>query len=72
VRIWNTAQTADKISQGMNHQLDGTEVGLAAYYQMSDGSGLTVTDDSAHGWTGTFQDGGSGVPADGPILWVVP
>ena len=70
VRIWNTARTPAELVANMNHPLTGSEPGLAAYYQMSDGSGTSLTDDSGHGWTGTLLDGGTGVPADGPIQWV--
>src|SRR5574341_292988 len=70
VRIWNTARSAAEILQDMNTTLTGGEDGLAAYYKMSNGSGTVLADDSGHGWTGTLYDGGSGVPADGPIAWV--
>lgn len=68
--IWNTARSAAEITQYLNQPLSGSEDGLAAYYRMSDGTGTTVTDDSNHGWTGTFYDGYQQVPASGPILWV--
>ncbi len=70
VRLWNTARTQAELIANIDHPLAGNESGLAAYYQMSDGSGATVTDDSGHGWTGLLEDGGSGVPADGIIQWV--
>jgi hypothetical protein len=70
VQIWNTARSAAEIGEDMNRQLTGSEPGLAAYYRMSDGAGASLTDDSGHGWTGTLQDGGQGVPADGPITWI--
>jgi hypothetical protein len=70
VQIWNTARSAAEINQDMNRVLTGSESGLAAYYQMSDGSGTSLTDDSVNSWTGLLSDGGSGVPADGPIAWV--
>jgi hypothetical protein len=69
VQIWNTARSAAEINEDMNRQLTGAEPGLAAYYRMSDGAGASLTDDSGQGWTGTLQDGGQGVPADGPITW---
>lgn len=71
VRIWNVARSSAEIAADMSGPLDGTEYGLAAYYRMSDGAGLTVTDDSGHAWIGKIQDGGSGVPADGPAEWVL-
>jgi hypothetical protein len=73
VRLWDVARTGAEIAQDMNQTLTGNESGLAAYYQMSDGSGLTLTDDSGQGWTGTLQDGTNIVPPDGqPPLWVSP
>ena len=70
VQIWNRALSAEEVSKGMNQVLAGDEAGLAAYYQMSDGSGAMLTDDSVYSWEGTLWDGCCGVPADGPILWV--
>ncbi|NKQ35068.1 MAG: LamG domain-containing protein, partial [Chloroflexi bacterium] len=73
VRIWDTARTGAEITQDMNHTLAGNEAGLAAYYKMSDGSGLTLTDNTGNSWTGTLNDGGNGVAPDGqPPLWVTP
>ncbi|HIP72713.1 MAG TPA: hypothetical protein EYH05_15120, partial [Anaerolineae bacterium] len=73
VRLWNVARTGAEIAQDMNQTLSGNENGLAAYYQMSDGAGLTLTDDSGQGWAGTLQDGTNAVPPDGqPPLWVSP
>jgi hypothetical protein len=70
LQIWNSARTLSQIWQDMSGPLTGAELGLAAYYRMSNGSGTLLTDDSGHGWTGTLADGGPEVPANGPILWV--
>jgi hypothetical protein len=70
LQLWSVARTGAEIAETLNVSLTGGESGLAAYYKMSDGSGTSLTDDSGQGWTGAFQDGGSGVPADGPITWV--
>jgi len=73
VQIWNAARSAAQIYADMHAPLNGDEAGLAAYYRMSDGSGLTLTDDSVHTWNGTMYDGAQGVPPDGfPPLWVSP
>lgn len=73
VRLWNVARNAAEISASMNQPLNGNEPGLAAYYRMSDGSGLLLSDDSGSGWHGTLFDGARGVPPDGqPPLWVSP
>jgi hypothetical protein len=70
VQLWNTARTGAQIINDMQWPLTGAELGLAAYYRMSNGSGTMLTDDSGHGWTGTLRDGGNQVPGNGPILWV--
>ena len=70
LQLWSRALTAEEILFAMAQPLLGDEVGLAAYYRMSNGSGTTLTDDSIHGWDGTLYDGCCGVPADGPIEWV--
>jgi hypothetical protein len=70
VQLWNTARTSEEIRHDMTTPLAGTELGLAAYYRMSNGSGTLLTDDSGHQWTGILSDGLNEVPADGPILWV--
>ncbi len=45
VRIYNSALTQTDIRNGLFTELVGDEAGLAAYYRMSDGSGLIVSDD---------------------------
>jgi hypothetical protein len=71
VRIWNYGRTQSQLQADMFQHLNGDEPGLAAYYQMSDGSGLTLSDDSVNSWNGTLHDGGQGVPEDGsPPQWV--
>lgn len=71
VRLWNYARTPTQVQTDMYHSLNGDEAGLMAYYMMSDGSGLTLTDDSGNGWNGTLHDGGAGAPPDGsPPEWV--
>ncbi len=72
VRIWNIARDPADIIQDLHIPLLGTETGLAAYYTMDDGAGLTLTDDSTNSWDGTLYDGGQGVPPDGsPPQWVL-
>ncbi len=71
VRLWNYARTTTQVQADMYHSLNGDELGLRAYYMMSDGSGLTLTDDTGNGWDGTLYDGGYGVSPDGsPPEWV--
>lgn len=49
LRIWNTARSQTEINDNMKECLTGTETGLISYYQFEDGSGLTVTDETANG-----------------------
>jgi Concanavalin A-like lectin/glucanases superfamily/Bacterial Ig-like domain len=71
VRIWNIARSTTEINADMQRLLTGDEPGLAAYYQMSDGAGLTLTDDSINIWNGTLLDYGPGVlPNGSPPQWV--
>ena len=65
VRIFSVSQTQASIQSTLFTELAGNEPGLQAYYKMSDGSGLSVTDDSGHGWTGTLKDGNTYSPPDG-------
>jgi len=44
VRFWRVARTQAQIRAKMESELNGREIGLAAYYDFSDGSGTTVTD----------------------------
>jgi len=52
--LWNRGLTVSEIRTLMNHELTGHESGLAAYYKMSNGSGMAVTDDSDNSYDGTF------------------
>lgn len=72
VRIWNRARTAAEIGQDMYGPIDSASSGLMAYYQMSDGSGLVLSDDGQYGWDGTLHDGREGVvePDGQPPQWV--
>jgi hypothetical protein len=73
VRIWNRVRTVEEINQDMYQSLAGNESGLMAYYKMSDGAGLTLTDDSVNSWNGILRDGLESVlvPPDGsPPEWV--
>jgi hypothetical protein len=60
VQIWNVARTGEEIRRDMYRTLTGSEPGLQAYYRMTDGTGLTVTDDSVNSFNGTLRDGWPG------------
>ena len=57
VRIWDDARTQAEIQANMHRELEGSEANLVAYYQMSDGSGTTLTDNSTNTHTGTLTNG---------------
>jgi hypothetical protein len=61
VSLWNVARSSTDIRSTMHRQFAGNESGLVAYYQMSDGSGTTLTDDSINSFNGTLT---------GPPDWV--
>lgn len=70
VRIWNTVRTQAEIQSAMYSKLAGNESGLVAYYQMSDGSGTSLTDDSPNTNTGTLVNGTTWVGSPVPyITW---
>lgn len=54
VRIWNVARTEAQIQEYICEALSGSESGLVAYYQMSNGSGTSLTDNSGNANTGTL------------------
>ena len=56
VRIWSVARTATQIADNIHVLLDGDETGLEAYYKMSNGSGTSLTDNSANSNTGTLTN----------------
>lgn len=70
VRIWNTVRTQAEIQSAMYSKLAGNESGLVAYYQMSDGSGTSLTDNSPNTNTGTLKNGTTWVGSPVPyITW---
>lgn len=71
VRLWNIVRSPAQVQADLYRELTGSESGLMAYYKMSDGAGLTLTDNSGNGWTGDLLDGYQNVPPDGsPPQWV--
>jgi len=60
VRIWNVALCQDDIQDMTCGLPDDVGDSLVAYYQMSDGSGTSLTDDSSNGHTGNLN---------GPPAW---
>ena len=72
VRLWSRALSGEEMRADIYRELVGDELGLAAYYRMSDGAGLVLTDDSVNDWNGTLKDGAVDVPPDGfPPAWVM-
>ena len=56
VRIWSDERTADEIRANMHKELTGGESNLEGYYQMSDGSGSSLTDNSSNSNSGTLTN----------------
>ena len=52
--IWNYALSQQEISNLYHECLEGSEVGLLAYYDFNDGSGTTLSDKSINGYDGTL------------------
>lgn len=53
LRVWNTARTQAEIREYMCENVSGS-TGLLAYYQMSNGSGTSLMDNTGNGYTGTL------------------
>jgi hypothetical protein len=71
VRIYSIELTEQMITDTLRTHLVGNESGLQAYYKMSDGSGVTLTDDSVNSFNGTLFDGTPYVASNGSgPLWV--
>lgn len=72
VRIYSRTLTVEEIRQDMYRTLvPGTDYTLGAWYQMSNGTGTTVTDDSGNGNTGIMRDGGIIIEPDGDYAqWI--
>jgi len=64
-RQWNEARTTTEIDTNQNANLVGTETNLVLLWEISDGTGTTVTDETANGNDGTRS--GSPLPE-----WVCP
>ena len=69
IRFWNDARTAAEIADNMELELNGDEDDLIAYYKMSNGSGVTLTDNSSNSYTGTLtnMDNSAWVESYAPI-----
>src|SRR5262249_8111880 len=54
VRLWNMAKSPDQIAAAKDACLTGTETGLAGYWKMEEGAGLTTADATANGNMGSL------------------
>jgi len=57
VRIYDLELSQAIIQSTLFTELNGYESGLRAYYKMSNGAGLTLTDDSSNAFDGQLRDG---------------
>ena len=46
VRIWSVVRTAAEIAADYDHELQGNEAGLVAYYKFNEAPGSTVAEDA--------------------------
>ena len=67
VRVWNAARSAADLQAAAYGRLLGTEPGLAAYWRLDDGLGLTAADATANANTGTLTNGPIWVPSTAPL-----
>ncbi len=67
VRIWSTAKSQAEIQASMYSQLAGSESNLEAYYQASDGSGSTLTDNSSNSNDGSFVNDTDWLNSGAPV-----
>jgi hypothetical protein len=56
VRIWNDARTAAEIKEYMHKEVASDASGLVAYYKMSNGVDISLTDNSSNSNTGTLTN----------------
>ena len=56
LQIWNDVRTETEIKDNMHKELTGNETGLRAYYNMSNGTGTSLTDNSSNSNTGTLTN----------------
>ena len=54
IRVWNVARTEAEIQANMAVELEGTETGLVAYWNMNEGTGNTIADGSGNENNGTL------------------
>ena len=71
VRLWNVARSAADIVANRTTCLTGTEAGLAGYWRMNEGAGLTTADGTANGNTGTLVNGPTWVPTNAFVCGAV-
>lgn len=53
-RVWDDLRTVDEIKANIYSELSGAEENLVTYYNMNEGSGTTLTDNSINTVTGTL------------------
>ena len=66
VRFWAVTRSQEEISSTMNVPLVGTETGLAGYWQLDDGAGLSVADSATNGRNGALA------AAPAAPIWTIP
>lgn len=57
IRIWNDVRTGTEIQTNISSLLAGSEANLRAFYNMSEGSGTTLGDQTTNSFDGIFNEG---------------
>ncbi|MEM7299101.1 MAG: LamG-like jellyroll fold domain-containing protein, partial [Bacteroidota bacterium] len=57
IRLWNTARTSTQIRDNISSALTGSESGLRAYYNFSEGTGTTLGDVTSNNYDGILHEG---------------
>ena len=68
VRVWNLARTATEIAENMFSSMDGTEPGIRGCWELNEGDGQQVLEETMYGWSGFLGtdnlEGGDGYDPD--------
>jgi PKD repeat protein len=72
VRLWSVARTTTQIQSNMSQCLVGNEAGLAGYWRLNEGAGLTALDSTTNANTATLSNGPLWVTSDAPMTCLLP
>ncbi|MCP5421404.1 MAG: cadherin domain-containing protein [Chromatiaceae bacterium] len=67
IRVWSTARSQTDIQNNLGTDYDGSEAGLMALYEFTDGTGVTVSDATANSYDLTITDPASSWASTGYV-----